>query len=253
MNWYLNPWLTTWRNAVNAEFPTRTKTSDGTIGDRPHSLTASEHNPDLDGSVDAYDMDVNLFGSHESTGSNAERLALEMLKARFQKDPGSQLWIHDGQIANRNIESWKRRPYHGVSKHDKHIHWQSRNRFEATKFKGTLDDIVDAINAPEPVGHVVGTRGRGVPMLVAPRWPFKKSFYFKPSSHPRYSVYVKAWQRQMNKRGWHISIDGYYGAKSAEVARKFQAEKRLDVDGLLGPNTFTAAWTTGAWAYRGTK
>ena len=45
------------------------------------------------------------------------------------------------------------------------------------------------------------------------------------------------------RRGWRVVIDGYYGPKSVEVATKFQREKHLKADGLLGPDTFQAAWT----------
>jgi peptidoglycan hydrolase-like protein with peptidoglycan-binding domain len=53
---------------------------------------------------------------------------------------------------------------------------------------------------------------------------------------------VLAWQKQMRKRGWTIVADGYYGADSAEVCRKFQAEKDLGVDGIVGMRTWSAAW-----------
>ena len=246
MNWYLNNWLTSWRKAINDEFTNRKKTSDGTIGDVVHRLESfSEHNPDADGSVDAYDMDVNLFGSNNDTGTADELEAIEVLKAKFQADPGSQLWIHNRQIANRDIGNWQRRDYSGPNDHKHHVHWQSRQSRERNTFAGNLDGVVDAINEPEPQGNDGGTMGRSGPKGIgsAPAWPYKESFYFKGTSHPRYSAYVKAWQRQMAKRGWRVVIDGYYGPKSVEVATKFQREKHLKADGLLGPDTFQAAWT----------
>src|SRR5689334_3811705 len=59
-NWYLNRALTAFRAAVNSAYPHRDKSSDGTIGDAAHQATSSDHNPDRDGSVDAWDMDNNL-------------------------------------------------------------------------------------------------------------------------------------------------------------------------------------------------
>jgi Putative peptidoglycan binding domain/N-acetylmuramoyl-L-alanine amidase len=51
------------------------------------------------------------------------------------------------------------------------------------------------------------------------------------------------WQAQMAHRGWSIDVDDIYGPASANVARQFQAEKGLGVDGIVGPETWAAAWT----------
>jgi peptidoglycan hydrolase-like protein with peptidoglycan-binding domain len=54
---------------------------------------------------------------------------------------------------------------------------------------------------------------------------------------------LKTWQAQMAKRGWDIRADGVFGPQTQRVLTSFQAEKRLSVDGLLGPQSWTAAWT----------
>ena len=51
------------------------------------------------------------------------------------------------------------------------------------------------------------------------------------------------WQAQMAARGWAIDVDDEYGPASANVCRQFQAEKGLEVDGIVGPITWDAAWT----------
>jgi hypothetical protein len=114
--WYLNPALTRFRNAVNAAYPNRDKTSDGTIGDENHQAGISDHNPDLDGSVDAWDMDV-------------DGVPVEDLKVVFQAHESSQYWIHNRQIATRG-NGWKRVPYSGANPHDKHVHWNTRTSHE---------------------------------------------------------------------------------------------------------------------------
>ena len=53
---------------------------------------------------------------------------------------------------------------------------------------------------------------------------------------------VGQWQRRMKTRGWTIVVDGDYGDRSEQVCRAFQREKRLHVDGILGPNTWRMAW-----------
>lgn len=148
-NWYLNKFLTTWRAAVDAKYPKRSKASDGTKGDPRHAAGVSEHNPDPNGSVDAWDMDLNLLGSSDSDGNAAEDRAVEALKREFQKQPQAQLWIHNGQIANRDVDNWRRRPYHGTNPHDHHVHWQSRASKETQPYAGHLDHVVDAINVKE--------------------------------------------------------------------------------------------------------
>ena len=54
---------------------------------------------------------------------------------------------------------------------------------------------------------------------------------------------VSQWQAQMASRGWTIQVDGDYGDQSKDVCTKFQVEKGLDADGVVGPLTWDAAWT----------
>lgn len=54
---------------------------------------------------------------------------------------------------------------------------------------------------------------------------------------------VRTWQARMRKRGWNIDVDGAYGPRSREVCEAFQREKGLAVDGIVGPQTWAAAWT----------
>jgi hypothetical protein len=88
-----------------------------------------------------------------------------------------------------------------------------------------------------PVSRVTTT-------LKAPAWKKRKPNYFRASSSAKYAAPVRAWQARMRQRGWPIKVDGYYGPDAAAICRKFQDEKRLGVDGLLGPATFAAAWTS---------
>ncbi|HVE74726.1 MAG TPA: transglycosylase family protein [Mycobacteriales bacterium] len=56
---------------------------------------------------------------------------------------------------------------------------------------------------------------------------------------------TKAWQQRMKARGWEIKADGYFGPKSARVAARFAAEKKLPValPGEVDRTVWQAAWT----------
>lgn len=241
MIWFLNRFLTSWRNAIGKKFPKRTKASDGTIGDARHQAESfSEHNPDKDGSVDAWDMDVNLLGSSNPTGSAAELAAIEQLKKAFQRLPESQLWIHNRQIANRDIGNWARRPYRGVNPHDHHVHWQSRSSMEKVAVSSNvldfIDNVVTAINQPARlVAHATST---------VPKWPVAQNVSYDSGDARSYYLTVEKAQRRLHERGWHIAIDGHYGPATARVVTAFQKDKKLKPDGKLGPKTWHALWAT---------
>ena len=85
----------------------------------------------------------------------------------------------------------------------------------------------------------------------APAFPLSSGSYFGPKDGPAESISgyyshrddLRIWQSRMAARGWTIDADGLYGDQTANVARKFQREKGLSVDGLIGPATWAAAWT----------
>lgn len=136
MAWYLNTALTNFRNAVNAAYPNRDKTSDGTVGDESHQQGISDHNPDPDGSVDAWDMDVDLRVPNVAA-------ELEHLKAVFQAHESSKYWIHNRQIASRDW-GWTRKPYEGPNPHDKHVHWNTRTSHENSTDPWSLEIATEA-------------------------------------------------------------------------------------------------------------
>lgn len=82
------------------------------------------------------------------------------------------------------------------------------------------------------------------PPTTAPAFPLSSDGFFGEASGGTRSGHgLDKWQRQMRNRGWTISVDGIYGPQTKDVATKFQREKRLRVDGLIGPNTWKYAWT----------
>jgi len=94
------------------------------------------------------------------------------------------------------------------------------------------------------------------PAGKAPPFPYPSNHYLgQPSPDPCcHSGYyggvdnqnVATWQRQMIARGWNLGssgADGKFGSQSSSVARQFQQEKGLSVDGLVGPQTWSTSWT----------
>lgn len=125
MDWYLNPALTTFRKEVNARWPNRDKTSDGTIGDAAHQSTSSDHNPDSDGSVDAWDMDVELNG----VGQPYKDDLWVVINAAL-KHESIQYVIYDSRITSRTWGLGVWRAYDGPSPHDHHVHFNTRPAYE---------------------------------------------------------------------------------------------------------------------------
>jgi len=87
---------------------------------------------------------------------------------------------------------------------------------------------------------------------AAPPFPLPAGHYFGPrdpvtnkrsvSGYFSHRENLRRWQQRMRDRGWQITADGLYGNQTRNVARAFQAEKGLVVDGLIGPQTWRAAW-----------
>jgi peptidoglycan hydrolase-like protein with peptidoglycan-binding domain len=77
------------------------------------------------------------------------------------------------------------------------------------------------------------TSGHHEPTHPVPPFPGRKLHQPPPMS----GADVRTWQAQMARRGWPIKVDGSYGAASAGICRKFQAEKGLVVDGVVGVAT----------------
>ncbi|MEV4622888.1 hypothetical protein AB0J74_29770 [Asanoa sp. NPDC049573] len=117
MAWFLNPALTRFRNEVDSRWPRRDRTSDGTIGDLAHQATSSDHNPDRDGSVDAWDMDVD--------GVDVQKVIAAALKHE-----SIQYVIYNRRITSRSwgLGTW--RPYTGPSPHTEHVHFNTRESHE---------------------------------------------------------------------------------------------------------------------------
>jgi hypothetical protein len=207
----LNPALTAWRNAINARFPGRDIRTDGGYADKVHGST-SQHQPDSDGTVDAFDMDVNLQRSSTSIGTAEERRLIEALKLDFERDRRAYLWIHNREIANQDVGDWRERAYTGDSPHTEHVHWQSEQAYERDG---------SAWPMPNTDALLRELNGEDDEMLV------KKGDV---------SEQVKFWQFLLTDLGHPLTTDGTYGPAMEAAVNAHRAKLGQ------GPNAQISAW-----------
>lgn len=232
MSWHLAPSLAKLRDEVNATWPNRSKTHDGTIGDRAHSARKSDHNPNSRGSVNAIDI--------TAKGVNVARII-----AVAKKHPSVRYIIYNRTIMNRDIGHFRPRAYHGSNPHKAHVHisiYQRASAEEDTRSWGLASASTKA-PAKKPAPPRPGRK--------APKFPLPAGHWYgveskNPKNHSGYwekdRPGIKQWQAQMKRRGWRLSPDGYFGEASRRVCRQFQAEKGLRVDGGVGADTWKATW-----------
>jgi GH24 family phage-related lysozyme (muramidase) len=110
MAWRLAKSLDKLRSQVNAMAPSRSKISDGTIGDAAHSSRTSDHNPS-GGIVHALDI------THDPhNGCDANKIAESI---RASRDPRVSYIIWNKRISNPTVQDWTWRPNKG---HTMHVH-----------------------------------------------------------------------------------------------------------------------------------
>ncbi len=123
MSWRVSKALLTLRAEVEKAHPGRSKVSDGTVGDTSHSARVSDHNPDENGIVHAWDVTVWDGPDADNLDDVAQPLA-EFLRAK--RDPRTKYVIHRGQMFRSydkpGIPAWTWSPYTGPNGHFHHVH-----------------------------------------------------------------------------------------------------------------------------------
>lgn len=204
MAWRLAKSLFVLLSQVNQQFPQRSKSSDGTIGDPAHAARKSDHNPDADGVVKALDI------THDPVhGLDSEKLAQFLWKRR---DPRIQYIISNKKIANFDVEDGKWRPYNGANSHNHHVHISVRKKnCDDTSLwdlsmaaVGQIDVPVKPYVAPPPLTKI-GDRSNSVVEI---------------------------------QKILEITPDGIFGKRTKTAVQQFQKAHGLVDDGIVGPATW---------------
>lgn len=93
---------------------------------------------------------------------------------------------------------------------------------------------------PQIVARALEIAGTPAPAGNTPPWPGR---YLDLTTPMMQGADVQTWQSRMSARGWAIGVDGWFGPQTNTVCRQFQQEKGLAVDGVVGPVTWSAAFT----------
>jgi peptidoglycan hydrolase-like protein with peptidoglycan-binding domain len=86
--------------------------------------------------------------------------------------------------------------------------------------------------APKPAPKPVPAK------VSAPAWTAPQYYSLGDDS-----ATIKAWQQQMRTRGAPLRVSGQFGTNTLAVVNAVQQQNHLNVTGLLGPVTWTLAWT----------
>lgn len=208
--WNLAKSLETLRKQVNAKYPDRSKSSDGTIGDTAHSARKSDHNPNAAGVVCALDL------THDPASGFDSYAFAEML--RQKQDDRIKYLISNRRICSgtgQKEPAWKWRPYGGTNAHDHHNHISVKAASADDACLWDLGDLpkssAEAPAIPPPTLRK-GAKGDHVEWL----------------------------QKLLNKSGAKLDIDGRFGPGTETAVKKFQARQKFTADGSVGPQTWAA-------------
>ncbi len=218
MNWRVASSLLVLRDEINGRWPNRDKTSDGTIGDAKHSRPKSDHNPNSQGVVRALDVDVD--------GINAAWLAEHVRQLGARRDPrlvdgGYVIFNH--RIASE-VQAWRWRAYNGSNPHTSHVH------VSVSRGARGYDSTV-------PWGVRTGTVSDVEPQVPKIEYePYRRGV--APGSRTVKLGSAGDDVRYLQRRIGGVEADGYFGKATEARVRWLQGQRRLTVDGIVGPRTW---------------
>ncbi len=203
-SWHLAPSLDQLGDELDAKYPNRSKTYDGTIGDAAHAARASEHNPDRD-------PDPMPLGAVSARDVTAKGIDVQDLLDAAIGDPRVWYVIYRGTIWSRT-HGWKARRYTG-DPHTFHVHIS----------------LVQSKTAHD-------SRARWLTPTAIPVSP-------KPSGLPKFKLGTRALKRDMTGTDvqllqrfiGRLVPDGNFGPLTEARLKQYQAMRGLPQSGVAGP------------------
>ncbi len=193
---------------VNALYPSRSKKSDGWLGDKAHEKEKSDHNPDRHQIVKAQDIT-----NDPEHGLVARDLAERLVASRDSRIKYiiSNAEINSSYKAKDGTPAWKWRKYTGKNDHRKHVH---------------ISVVEDRMHADDQSPwDLTGKKVTIIPKVV------------KELKKGDKGDEVKALQLALRAVGYDILADGDFGANTDKAVRDFQKSKGLKADGIVGKAT----------------
>ena len=217
MKWRAAKSITVLRGQIDALSPSRSKRSDGLLGDTAHAKRKSDHNPNAAGVVQG--IDITNDPAH---GIVSDKIARALADSR---DPRIKYLISNGKMC-RSYRSggkpaWTWNDYSGPSPHDKHFHLS------------VVDDpkLYDNASAWSLPGIKVTEKQAAKPAKVETR-SLKKGDVGEDVR--KLQVRLVALGSDVGKKG----PDGKFGTATDAAVRAFQKKNKLDpIDGKVGPYT----------------
>lgn len=233
--WVVVPNLEECREQMNARFPLRDKTSDGSIGDTSHAASSSSHNPDLTGSpefrdgdskdeVRARDFDKDLRDAGGVSMEDVVQLWVTM--ARAGKLPHLRYLIYNRRIWHKR-DGYVTREYTGQNTHEGHTHVNSdfnQTADSATGVDWGLSMLGPTPTPPSVPSHpVLKVRDQGDAVRHVQQ--------FLRNNFPSYRYYVNYYPQTL------LTVDGDYYRQTEAWVKEFQRRVGLTRDGVVGPAT----------------
>lgn len=203
MSYYLAPSLFALRAEINSRWPSRSKRSDGWIGDAAHSARTSDHNPNSRRSVNA--IDVTAAGI-----DTAELIRVAIADSRVN-------YVIFNRLIYSRVRNFRAVAYTRSNPHTTHVHVSIRQARDAEQNQASWGIAGSTTTTPVSTWTKVN---------------YGETLQLGTHGDP-----VVEWQEKA--LGYTGSAkDGYFGSGTEADTRSKQTAHGVTVDGRVGPETW---------------